>query len=181
MTRADMIRAIFYVPIWKLWSSQYQRAINFYAQHNFVRRAGPIFHTRIPLFAIICISQMASRKEMLLSQVSLSQLCLASYIWTTFWRLEQLFAVLAATNKFCLSEHCAKYRPRVHIKHEKMNADFIENLQFTWISWMFINLLKSWSNEPCGSNYCEERNTQALINVFINISKQIGKKLLKFG
>ena len=47
-----------------------------------------------------------------------------------FWRLEQRFAVLAASSKFCLSEQFLSkilHWFRAHIKHEKVN-DFVENL-----------------------------------------------------
>ena len=47
--------------------------------------------------------------------------------WATFWRLEQLFAVLATSSKRAfLSNFWAKFRFRAHIKHEKVK-NCIEN------------------------------------------------------
>ena len=47
--------------------------------------------------------------------------------WVTFWRLEQLFAVLATSSKLAfLSNVWAKFRFRAHIKHEKVK-NCIEN------------------------------------------------------
>ena len=37
-------------------------------------------------------------------QLGLSRLCSATLILSNFWRLEQLFAVLATSSKFCLLE-----------------------------------------------------------------------------
>ena len=46
---------------------------------------------------------------------------------SNFWRLEQLFAVLATSSNFCLSDNFwAKYWFGIHIKHEKVN-DFVES------------------------------------------------------
>ena len=47
--------------------------------------------------------------------------------WATFWRLEQLFAVLATSSKLAfLSNFWANFRFRAHIKYEKVK-NCIEN------------------------------------------------------
>ena len=65
-------------------------------------------------------SEYSDRNMWTPSRVGLSRLCSATF--------EQLFAVLATSSKFCLSEQfLSKYWFRAHIKHEKVN-DFLENL-----------------------------------------------------
>ena len=84
---------------------------------------------------------------------------------TTFWRLEQLFVVLATSSKFCLSEQL------LYIKHEKVNH-FIEN--FNLLFFNFFSLTDV-------SNYCEEQNIKLLIIVCIKISRNLGGNFWKVG